>query len=663
MRMNSSEIRHVVICFLILVSSTGFAKPNAIELEQTPPASQASLEAFSHHTDVRSAKFLGWLDQSILIVTRFDQTRQLHIVDKPLGARSQITFANEPVRFGITGKSHQSGVIYGLDDAGSENYQLYHYDPLSSISRKLTNNRARHTDPVWSNDGRFVAFSTTVRNGKDTDIHILDLESNDERPILQQSGTWFVMDWSADDRKLLVAKFTSINQINLYEVDIRSGIRHLIESQSNFAAVSQTMAKYSPNGQGLWFLSDFETEYRTLRYRSKEREQSVTSHTNHIPHDITMFEISPDGRLVYFVANQDGYDKLYRLEVKRNKISIIEDQSGINNVLSIIHSIDFSLDGSQLAVSGGSPSMPGDVFVINMRKLQLERWTKSELGELINKNLIHPSLINFTTFDLLEGQNVRRTIPAFFYKPYTGGPHPVLIFLHGGPENQARPVFRPILNYLLNELNIAVIYPNYRGSTGYGKTYTKLDNGYKRKDAVRDIKGLLDWVSTQPELDNSRIAVMGGSYGGYLALSSLIEYPNSLKAGISMVGISDFVSLLQNTKAYRQDIRRQEYGDERDHSMRVYLNSISPLKNAKRIKSPLFVIHGRNDPRVHISESRSIVDAVRGNGQEVWYMVANNEGHGFYRRENREYYYALVADFLRKNLIGEQDKIDQVPSL
>ncbi|MCB0586764.1 MAG: S9 family peptidase, partial [Phaeodactylibacter sp.] len=220
-----------------------------------------------------------------------------------------------------------------------------------------------------------------------------------------------------------------------------------------------------------------------------------------------------------------------------------------------------------------------------------------------------------------------------------------------GPESQYRPGFSPIFQYYLKELGIAVIAPNVRGSAGYGKNFLKLDNGYKREDSVKDIGKLLDWIKEQPELDESRVAVMGGSYGGYMVLSSMAHYNGRLRCGVDIVGISNFVTFLENTKSYRRNLRRVEYGDERDPHMRRHLERISPTTNAHKITRPMLIVQGMNDPRVPVSEAEQMLRAIRNNGGEAWYLLAKDEGHGFRKKPNRDYYNKAVILFLQRYLL------------
>jgi dipeptidyl aminopeptidase/acylaminoacyl peptidase len=322
-----------------------------------------------------------------------------------------------------------------------------------------------------------------------------------------------------------------------------------------------------------------------------------------------------------------------------------QERAAPNVPKGVISGLYFAKSGV-LGFSFGSASEPGDAYTYDVRTTKLTRWTESEVGGLDRKRFVAPTLEHYQSFD-------GRKIPAFYYRPKLLKPgvrSPVVVWIHGGPEAQSRPSFQPLLQYLASESGVAVLVPNVRGSDGYGKSYLLLDNGKKREDSVKDIGALLDWIGRQPELDPRRVAVFGGSYGGYMVLASLVHFAQRLVAGIDVVGIGNFVTFLQNTKEYRRDLRRAEYGDERDPDMRAFLARISPTANAGQIKSHLFVAHGANDPRVPVGETDAIVAEVKKQGRDVWYMVASNEGHGFQKKDNRDTFFLLSVLFLEKHL-------------
>jgi dipeptidyl aminopeptidase/acylaminoacyl peptidase len=311
----------------------------------------------------------------------------------------------------------------------------------------------------------------------------------------------------------------------------------------------------------------------------------------------------------------------------------------------IIDTLEFSRDGRRLALTLEGNRSAGDVHVLELSRGALTRWTDSEAGGLDPARFHVPELIEYASFD-------QRQIPALVYRPEGSGRHPVVVSIHGGPEGQSRPYFNALNEYMVSELGIAVVLPNVRGSTGYGRAYTLLDNGERREDSVKDIGALLDWIRTQPDLDPARVGVLGGSYGGYMSLATGAMFADRIAAVVDVVGISNFVTFLESTKEYRRDLRRVEYGDERIPEMRAFLERISPLSNSGKITAPLFVAQGKNDPRVPVSEAEQIVSKLRAEGREVWYMLAADEGHGFQKKANRDAFSAAATLFFERHLLG-----------
>jgi dipeptidyl aminopeptidase/acylaminoacyl peptidase len=396
---------------------------------------------------------------------------------------------------------------------------------------------------------------------------------------------------------------------------------------------------FSRDGKGVYFTSDLGSEFRTLRYADLATGK-VTPLTDHVNWDVDDFDLSLDGRYLAYVVNEDGASRLGVMDLLQQADLIPPELP-----FGVIGSIGFDPAGKRLAFGMQTPSRPSDVFVWTLADGKLERWTESELGPLDAKSLLAPTLVRFPTFDTAAAS---REIPAWLYKPAGQGPYPVLINIHGGPEAQAQPIFSIATQQWAVELGYAVLTPNVRGSSGYGKTYLALDNGMKREDSVRDIGALLDWIKTQPDLDASRVVLIGGSYGGYMVLASMTHYNDRLRGAIDVVGISNFVTFLESTAEYRRDLRRPEYGDERDPKMREFLQRISPLTNAGKISKPMLVVQGQNDPRVPVTESEQMVAKIRANGGDVWYLLGLNEGHGFAKRDNVDYYQWAVALFLEK---------------
>ena len=612
----------------------------AIEgIPEIPPQLRERMRRYQH---ARSASFTGWTsDGAITIVTRFGNTAQLHLVDHPMGARRQLTFFDEPIDGGSWSPTGvRKGVAFLRDVGGDENYQLEYLDPASADPVRLTDGRGRADEGVWSPDGTKYAFPWTARTGVVTDIYVEDpLDRRAPEMVFEAPETgWFVSDWSPDGKSLLLSRFVSANESYLHVFDLATKKRTEIEPAK--VKASRGPAVFSGDGQGVYFSSDLGSEFRTLRHVDVASGK-VTPLTDHLKWDVDELDISRDGRYLAYAVNEDGANRLLIMDLAM-KTDLIPPKLPFG----VIGSLGFDPQSKRLAFSLQTPAEPYDVWVYGLEKGDLVRWTQSEIGPIDTRLLVAPTLVRYPTFDKANGKP--REIPAWVYMPAGPGPHPVLVNIHGGPESQARPAFSISVQQYVGELGYAVIQPNVRGSTGYGKTYVALDNGVKREDSVRDIGALLDWIATQPDLDARRIVVMGGSYGGYMTLASMTHYNDRLRGGIDVVGISSFVTFLESTAEYRRDLRRPEYGDERDPKMRAFFEKISPLNNAGKITKPMLVVQGQNDPRVPVTESEQLVAKIRANGGEVWYLIGLNEGHGFAKRDNIDYYQWAVAMFLEK---------------
>lgn len=609
--------------------------------ENIPAPSAELLEQLNRYQNTRGANFAGWSgNDAILVTTRFGETNQVHVVRQPLGMREQLTFYREPT-VAVQAQPGRGGFVFGKDEGGSEFWQLYRYDLATREATRITDGqRSRNESPLWSHDGTQVAFTSTMRNGRDSDIWVKTGDAP-ARVVLQEGGTWFATDFSRDGRKLLVMRTVSINESYPGELDLASGKLEMFPVDGGKAAFGPF--RYAPDGKGAYYTSDEGTEFRTLRYHAPGMAEPVMLSEN-IPWDVTGYDIADDGKHLVFATNEDGIGKLHlRTLPDHREVALPELPVGV------IGGIAFSPDGTRIALTLNTATSPSDVHVIDIATKSLTRWTQSEVGGLDTSRFVAPSLIRYESFDGLS-------VPAFYYRPANvpaGRKLPVVIQIHGGPEAQAFPTFSPSIQYLVNELGIAVLVPNVRGSAGYGKRYLQLDNGFKRKDSVKDIGALLDWVATQPELDAERVGVFGGSYGGYMVLASMVDYADRIAAGVNVVGISNFVTFLEATESYRRDLRRVEYGDERDPAMRAFMQEIAPLNNAAKITSPLFVAQGANDPRVPLSEADQIVEAVRGNGRDVWYLVFKDEGHGFAKKSNADWFNAATVMFWQRHLLAE----------
>lgn len=644
----------VFLCFVLLLgadTTKALAQQERVEkgnlvIEGIPEIPERIQNRLQQYLNTRSAGLANWLPsgEGMLISTRFGETSQIHLVKEPGGARQQITFFKEPVSgAAVCPDPKVDGFVFGRDVGGSEFYQLFFFNLKTGDYQMLTDGKSRNGGTVWSNKGDRFAFFTTKRNGQDWDLHVMDIAGlGTSKPVLEEGGTWFPAEWSPDDTKLMVVKYISANESHPHILDVGTG--ELTRLNPTEEKVAYGSAVFSKDGKGLYYSSDEDSEFQLLRYYDLATKETKIL-TDHIPWDVEEVALSEDGKYLAFTVNEGGISKLHVLDS-----STMEELALPEIPIGQVGGLEFYPDGTQLGMVMNTPKSTGDVYALDLTSRKIERWTYSEIGGLQSDSFTDPTIIHYETFDKVDGKP--RMIPSFYYKPKGEGPFPVLIIIHGGPEGQARPYFSARMQYMINEMGIAILEPNVRGSSGYGKSYLKLDNGYKREESVNDIGTLLDWVDEQPELDNSRISVFGGSYGGYMVLAAMTHYNDRLRAAIDVVGISNFVTFLENTQDYRRDLRRVEYGDERDPDMREFLISISPTTNATKITKPLFVVQGLNDPRVPVTESEQMVDVIRESGSTVWYLMAKDEGHGFRKKTNRDYYASAVILFLEEFLLN-----------
>ncbi len=627
----------LVALFAILLSGLVFSQSREIGnlvIDGIPDIPQRITERMNQYQNVRSAGFLDWNPNGpgILISTRFAETSQIHYVERPGGSRQQLTFFKEPVGGGsyYPGKD-RNGFLFSMDTGGAEFFQIFYFDRDAGQSTLLTDGKSRNTGGLWSHDGKWVAFSSTLRNGRDSDVRVMSVDKPGASDLLVEAqGAWGAVDWSSDNSKLLVGHYISANESYLFWCDVATKKLTPINPQKD-KKIAYGDALWSKDGRGVYYTSDESGEFQQLTYYELVTGKKTVISGN-MAWDVTGLALSDNGRRFAYVINEDGISKLYVFDLLKNweKMELPPLPVGL------IGGLEFSKDGNELGVTLNTSQTSGDAYSINLTTKELVRWTFSEVGGLKTEKFVAPQLIRYPTFD--KANNKPRMIPAFYYKPQNAnGKTPVIISIHGGPEGQARPGFSSTYQYLVNELGIAVLVPNVRGSSGYGKTYLALDNGFKREESVKDIGALLDWIAQQPELDATRVGVTGGSYGGFMTLATLCMYNDRIRAAVDVVGISNFVTFLESTSEYRRDLRRVEYGDERDPKMREFLLKISPTTNANKITKPLFVIQGLNDPRVPATESEQMVKTVRKNGGTVWYLVGKDEGHGFRKKGNRDY--------------------------
>jgi dipeptidyl aminopeptidase/acylaminoacyl peptidase len=598
-------------------------------------------ERFDQYLNTRSAGFSGWDSEGkgVYIATRFGDVAQIHHVADAGQSRQQLTFFKEPVTSTrACPDTKRGGFLFGRDQGGNEVTQYYWFDPASGKSTLVTDGKSRHGGALWNKKGTRIAYSNYRRNGKDLDFFIKEMNNLDiEIPLIENEGnSWKIEDWSADDKWMVISKYTSVNQSDLYLLEVENKKTTPINPSKTPIAYGDVL--FSKDNKGLYWVSDQAGEFQNLYYYDLAA-QKMNNLTAQIPWDISGFNLSNDGKNLVFTANEDGYGKLYLLNTSTQKWRVLE---GLPQ--GLISGARFNADNRRIGMTINSYNSPSDVYVYDLKKKTSTRWTNSETGGLNPTNFVAPQLIRYPSFD-------GREIPAFLYLPKNAtGKTPVVIEIHGGPEGQSLPAFNAIDQFWVNELGIAVLVPNVRGSTGYGKTYVKLDNGFKREDSVKDIGALLDWIGKQNNLDATHVGVYGGSYGGYMSLACMTNYNDRLRCGVDLFGISNFVTFLKNTGAYRQDTRRAEYGDEREPDMAAFQTKISPLNNIDKVTKPMFIYQGKNDPRVPLSESEQMRDALRAKGNAIWYVMAKDEGHGIAKKPNRDYTQMAIALFFEQFL-------------
>ena len=615
-------------------------KPAALVADGMPDVPAELASATRPYMENRGAGFSGWhpTDKSMLIGTRFGNTAQLHRVAMPMGARKQLTFEAEPVGGGSWAPKRGDVLLVQKDIGGNEFFQIYALK--NGKLELLTDGKSRNGINAWSDDGELVAYTSTRRTGRDSDIYVMDPRNPASNRMVAQvsGGGWFLAAFSPDKTWALVGKSISVQKTDPYKLDLATGALTPIGDHSK--AISYQGAQIAPDGT-IWVTSDEGSEFQRLGTLDAATGKFTPKGAGE-PWDVDTFDVADDGSFIAYVTNEAGMSKLKLMDVKSGKVRSVDALPA-----GIVGGIDVAPWGD-IGLTFTSARSAADVWSVDPKSLKLTRWTESETGGLDVTRNVEPELVKVKSFDGVE-------VSGFLYRPDATkfpGKRPMIMNIHGGPEGQSRPGFQGRNNFLLNEEGVAIFYPNVRGSTGYGKTFVSLDNGpFKREDSVKDMGAFLAHLEKDAGLDASRFGLTGGSYGGYMCYAAAIQYQDKLKSNLCVVAISNFVTFLENTESYRRDLRRVEYGDERDAAQRAKLMEISPLTRVKEIRKPLFVVTGANDPRVPKSEADQLVAAVRANGGTAWHLVGMNEGHGFAKKENADYNFWAGLMFWRETLL------------
>jgi len=613
-------------------------KPAALVTDGIPGVPAALAAQTRPYMEYRTASFAGWnpVDRSMLISTRFANVAQLHRVAGPMMARTQISFEAEP----LSGSWSPKGdvLVVGKDVGGSEFYQLYTLkDGRLTL---LTDGKSRNNLSAWSPDGQWIGYSSTRRNGTDTDLYIMDPRDPKSDRLLAQvkGGGWNIQAIAHDNKTALATEYVSVTKVNLWLVDLASGAMTPLGDHGKDIAYGG--GAFAPDGT-MWVTSDEGSDFQRLG-TIDPKTGKFTPRTTEKKWDVDSFDIADDGSFIAYVVNEAGIDRVKLMDAKTGTVRVVTGLPA-----GVAGGVEIAPWGT-IGITFTSAKSPADAYAIDPKTLAVTRWTQSETGGLDPAANVEPDFIEVKSFD-------KEPVSGFLYRPDAKkfpGRRPLIVNIHGGPEGQSTPGFLGRNNYLLNELGIAIFYPNVRGSTGFGKRFVSLDNGpFKREDSVKDIGAFLDRLDKDPALDPARFAVTGGSYGGYMCYASAIRYGARLKGANCVVAISNFVTFLENTQSYRRDLRRVEYGDERVPAQKAKLIEISPLTSVERLTIPLMVVTGGNDPRVPPSEADQIVKAVRAKGGTAWSLLGQNEGHGFAKKENADYQFWVGLMFWDRTLL------------
>ncbi|MBS1912157.1 MAG: S9 family peptidase [Bacteroidetes bacterium] len=619
--------------------------PENLIVEGIPPIPESLAEITRGYTEFRQSIFMAWhpSERAMLVRRNTDTSPQLFLVRAP-GALPQQCTAFEDMPDTVCYPPHSSThFMFRMSAGGNEQFQYYLGSLETDAFTLLTDGISHNSDARWSNAGTTIAYVSNRRNGVDMDLYVADPADPATTRLVAEfdGGGWVLSDWSPDDREVIVMQWISNYESYLWVVEIETGARTLLTPRPSEGTIHYSAGgDFDHTGNGVFAATDRDSEFIYLVHidRATGVERNLTGAMRW---DVEEFVTSPNRRMMAFTTNEEGISRLHVVNTDTGETrSLSEIPTGI------IQEIAWHSNNRDIGFSFSSARTPFDAFSVDSITGEVTRWTETQLNDIDVSSFSMPELIHWTSFD-------ERRISGFLYRPGPRWPgrRPVIIDIHGGPAGQALPRFLSRYNYIIDELGIAFLYPNVRGSSGYGKTFLALDDGYRREDSHRDIDALLDWIAGQPDLDPERVMVMGGSYGGYMTLAVAVNYPERIRCAVDVVGISNFVTFLTNTAEYRRDLRRFEYGDERDPAMRAFLEQISPLNNAERITKPIMVVQGVNDPRVPVSEAEQMVARLRAIGTPVWYLAAKDEGHGFAKKSNVDFEFLAKLLFIEQYLI------------
>ncbi|MCS7229633.1 MAG: S9 family peptidase [Candidatus Kryptonium sp.] len=585
-----------------------------------------NIKSASGPTVSPDGKFIAYL-------TDITGTNQVWKTGITSGCPEQLTFFDERVQFVSWNPKDGYWLLFGKDIGGNEHTQLFLLKSDGSEIRRLTHNdNVIYNFGAWSNDGTMFAFTANERNRAFFDVYVMNIKTGEKKLVWQNDGNNSVVAWSPDNKYIVVSQNRSSFDNDLYLIEYETGKVYNITPHTEPARYFGV--EFSKDGKRIYLLSDEGKEFVGIAYIDiPNGKLKYIYNTNW---DVETIELSKDGKYLVYVLNVDGYSEVYSLDINSGKSRKLNFPAG-----GVIGTLRFTSDGTKIIFTYLSPVKNQDIYYYDIQKNTYSQITKSSTAGIPQSSFVEPKLVRFKSFDGLE-------IPGYLYLPKNAKKDaslPVIVSIHGGPEAQELPRFSALYQYFVNN-GYAVYAPNIRGSTGYGKTYASLDNTTRRKDAIKDVAMIPEFLKSTGYINPNKIVVYGGSYGGYMTLAAVTFYPELWAAGIDLVGISNFLTFLKNTGAWRQRHRMAEYGDpEKDAE---FLKEISPFYYVDRIKAPLMIIQGANDPRVPKSESDQIVESIKARGGIVEYLVFDDEGHGLSKLKNRIKAYKAIVEFLDK---------------
>lgn len=629
----------------MLATASAETVPSNLVIEGIPPIPAELKTRVARYLNLGGSSFRGWntKERQMVVTTREGNTIQLDSVAEPMAKRAKFTKWSEMVNYGWYQPGAGKYFIFQSDKGGDEQFQYYVIDVTQPGSAPvlLTDGKSRNTGLRWSHHGLLVAWASNQRNGKDNDIYVANPARPGSARLLTTSDSpdWGVADWNRNATKVLLRHGVTTSKSEIWTVDVKSGTRTQVTKKDDKVFLNHL--RFAEKDSAIYGMGYEKSDFLLL-VRLDVQTGEHEALTEHIPWDVEDFEISPDGATVAFVTNEDGFSRLHLLDVATRKEKPVPKIPG-----ELLTDLAWRDSSRELGFTLSNSQSPKDAWSLDVDTQELTRWTDRTRKTTVQEAFAEPEIIHVKAADGVS-------ISSLLYRPDPQkfrGQRPVIISIHGGPAGQSRPGFRGTSNYYLNQEGVALVYPNVRGSEGYGLKFAKLDNGFGREAAVADIGAVIDWIKKDPSLDPKRIAVMGGSYGGFMTLACLVKYHDVLRCGVDSVGIANFLTFLRDTSDYRRENRRSEYGDERKPEMHDFLEKISPANHASEIRAPLMIVQGKNDPRVPVTEAEQMRDAIRAHGGTVWYLMATDEGHGFHKKPNADYEFWATVLFLRENLL------------